>query len=377
MAVEKALLVLFYFGVPLLLAFGRRRFPVIDKVGVVTLSYLAGILLGNTPGFHVDAEFTNELLGPVIMLAIPLLLFSTRITMFRTAGPQILKAFLLGIVAVAISASAATWFFSSSYELSWQAGAMTFGVYTGGTVNLSAIGLAIGADENMITLVSGADLLWGGLFLLFLLTAAKTVYGFILGSGLDRENSSQIIYYETLDLSITAKGGVLAFLLAVAIVAVGLELSTLIFGEGNALFMFLSVTALGILASLSSRVRELKGSYFVGDFLINVFCVMIGSLANIQSLLSQGGVILSFVAAVMFGSILLHLILARLFGVGSAPVIIASTAGLYGPPFVPPIARAIGAPHLIPLGVTLSLVGFAVGNYGGIALGQLFRNFFS
>ncbi len=104
---------------------------------------------------------------------------------------------------------------------------------------------------------------------------------------------------------------------------------------------------------------------------------MIGSLANIQSLMSQGGIIISFVAAVMFGSILIHLILAKIFRVGPAPVIISSTAGLYGPPFVPPIARAIGAPHLIPVGITLSLVGFAVGNYGGIALGQLFRNIFS
>ncbi len=374
---DKALLVLFYFGVPLLLALGRRRFPVIDKVGVVTLSYVVGILLGNFPGYEVDAEFTNELLGPVIMLAIPLLLFSTKISMFRTAGPQILKAFVLGIVAVAISATVATWLFSPSYDLSWQVGAMTFGVYTGGTVNLSAIGLSLGADENTITLISGADLMWGGLFLLFLLTAAKAVYSLVLGSGSENNITSKDLYLETLDLSISAKGGVLAFLLAAAIVAVGLELSTLIFGEGVALFMFLIVTAFGILASLSSRVRDLKGSYVVGDYLINVFCVMIGSLANIQSLMSQGGIIISFVAAVMFGSILIHLILAKIFRVGPAPVIISSTAGLYGPPFVPPIARAIGAPQLIPVGITLSLVGFAVGNYGGIALGQLFRNIFS
>lgn len=373
---DSVLLALFYFGIPLVLALGRRRFPFIDKVGIVTLSYLAGILLGNTPGYTVEADFTNELLGPVIMLAIPLLLFSTKIGMFRTAGPQILKAFLLGVVAVAVSSSIATWIFSSSYDLSWQVGAMTFGVYTGGTVNLSAIGLALGADENTITLISGADLLWGGLFLLFLLTAAKATYSLFLVAPNEKLDPTDSTPVDTLDMSLTPKGGVLSFLLGAAIVAAGLELSTMIFGEGSALFMFLIVTALGLLASLSGKVRDMRGSYAIGDFLINVFCVMIGSLANVQALLSQGGMIIRFVAAVMFGSILLHLVLARIFKVGSSPVIIASTAGLYGPPFVPPVARAIGAPQLIPVGITLSLVGFAIGNYGGIALGQLFRNIF-
>lgn len=59
--------------------------------------------------------------------------------------------------------------------------AMSIGLYIGGTPNLLAIGSAmLGTGHEAIVLANTADLFVGGLYFLFLLTAAKPVYSFVL-----------------------------------------------------------------------------------------------------------------------------------------------------------------------------------------------------
>jgi uncharacterized membrane protein len=363
-------LIAIYFGLPILFLALRKPFPLIDKVGVVTVSYIAGIIIGNLPFVAIDHGLAKNLIGPVVALSIPLLLFNTNLKTFKTAGPSIIKSFACAVVAVAITSLVVTLFFAPILDEAWKIGAMIFGVYTGGTMNMSSIGIALDASDEAFVLLNAADLIWGGLLLLFLLTIAKPLYArFLPLATMDKAVDNA----QAMDDRVYLKGSTIAFLLSAFIVGIGIALSFGILNSMNEIIIYLAVTTFGIGASTSGYIQNLKGSFGLGNYLLYVFCVAIGSLANIQNMLVSGPVIIALVGIVVFISIAIHLLLARLLNIDVDSVIIASTAGLYGPPFIAPVAKAIGSPQLIPLGITLSLVGFAIGNYGGIALAQLLR----
>ena len=75
----------------------------------------------------------------------------------------------------------------------------------------------------------------------------------------------------------------------------------------------------------------------------------------------------------MFTSIILHFILASIFRIDRDTVIITSTAAIYGPAFIGPVANAIKNKEVIVTGITMGLLGYAIGNYIGIGIGMLLR----
>lgn len=52
---------------------------------------------------------------------------------------------------------------------------------------------------------------------------------------------------------------------------------------------------------------------------------------------------------------------------------ITSVAGIFGPPFVPPVAKALGNREIIVSGITTGILGLALGNYLGMGMAWLLR----
>jgi uncharacterized membrane protein len=75
----------------------------------------------------------------------------------------------------------------------------------------------------------------------------------------------------------------------------------------------------------------------------------------------------------MLGSILLHFILAAIFRIDRDTVIITSTAAIYGPAFIGPVANAIKNRDIIGLGITIGLLGYAIGTYLGMGMAFLLK----
>ena len=366
------LLVLFYIVIPAILLVLRSRVGIIKKLGAVTVAYIIGVIVGNIGVLPLENVVANELMGPVVILSIPLLLFGTDLTVFRTSGRNMTTAFLCCILAVIVASTSSAFVFGQWIEEISVYSAMAFGVYTGGTVNLSAIGLALGAPSEAIVLISAADLAWGGLLLLLILTVAKRVLVRILPAPPSHSITSASIE-SGFDESFQLKGGILGLLLAVVVAGVTAGISFLLTGHLSELVMYVGVTALGLGCALIKPVRQMKGTYALGNYLLIVFCLAIGSLARIENIIDAGVSIMSFIGYIVVVSVVLHILLGRIFKVDADSIILTSTAGLYGPPFIAPVARAIKADHLVPVGITLSLIGFAIGNYGGLLLGHVLK----
>ena len=148
-------------------------------------------------------------------------------------------------------------------------------------------------------------------------------------------------------------------------------LSITITGEIADPLVIMVLTTLGIGISFIKKIQQMKGSYETAFYLLLVFSISIGALADVSELLDKSSNLFTYTAFVMFSAILLHFILAALFRIDRDTVIITSTAAIYGPAFIGPVANAIKNREIIVAGITMGLLGYAIGNYIGIGIGML------
>jgi uncharacterized membrane protein len=267
-----------------------------------------------------------------------------------------------------------TLLFNSRDPEAWKLAGMTVGVYTGGTPNMSAIGLALDVTEEKFILVNGADVLLSAVYLLFLMTVAQRVLLRFLpaylatrtkpvGSGMEAD---PLLALKTRPRAVAAAMGLSVLTAGVTVGVVSIFDDSLPIAP-----VILSVTTIGIALSLVPRIRSLAGTYETGQYLLLIFAVAIGTLANIREMVEAFSTVFGFVAIVLGASILLHYVLAALFRIDADTVLITSTAAVFGPPFVGPIAAVLKNREIVVSGLTTGVVGYAVGNYAGLAIAYL------
>lgn len=353
-------------------AFLLNRWKIFRWLGPVVLCYLFGIALGNIPGLQIEEELSHQVAGVVILLAIPLLLFSTDFLGWISHAREAVISFCLAIFSVIlVSLLVAPWFSSYSSDF-WKIGGMMVGVYSGGTPNLMSIGMALGVEEETYVIVNTADITLGGIYLLFLMTLAKPLLSKYLPPFSQAVNILPEEKQSAKNESILQ--GTSAFILSSLLFLIGVGLSQLFFAKIHEAFTILTITTLAVALSFSPRVRSWKIAYSVGDYLILVFCVLMGGLTQAQAIFSKGPQVLFYCSIILSLSIILHYTLAFFWRIDVDTVLITSTAAIYGPAFVGIIAtRSLKNPHVMLSGLTTGLVGIAIGNYLGLSVAYLIR----
>mgnify|MGYP000218174741 CR=1 FL=1 len=389
--------IVFALLMPALILYGVRRVKVLEFVGATLLCYIVGILLANLP-VPIDEAVSMRTSEAAVLLAIPLLLFSTDfVRWLRLARPTVLS-FILALASVLVVATAGSVVFAAHVPEAQKLAGMFVGVYTGGTANMSAIGLALGVQEEVFIMVNAADVVMGGLYLIFLFTVAQRLLlkfapPFKPAPANEAPQQSQEgakarpaveagdvgrPAAEAGDVGRPSTGGLLsragqagaALALSAAVVAVSVGVSLAVTGGLDQTLILLLLTTLSIAGSFVSRIRNLRGAFETGNYLLLVFCVAIGTIADLGRL---GGTpyIFGYCAFVLVGTVVLHYALAARLGIDADTIIITSTAAVYSPAFVGPVAAALKNREVIVSGITTGLVGFAVGNYLGLALAYL------
>jgi uncharacterized membrane protein len=236
---------------------------------------------------------------------------------------------------------------------------------------MSAIGLALGAHEETFVLLNAADVVAGGAYLLFLVSVAQRVALWVLPPFPAPPEPVELAKPAADPKS--RRDMAVAFALAVLIVGVSVLSSIALFGKLEPPFVLLAITSLGIAASLSVRIRALKGSYEVGEYALLSFCVAVGSLADVRLLTGKSPTLMLFVFGVMTASIVLHVALCAAFRLDADTTLITSTATIFGPAFIGPVATALKNRRLVAPGLTLGLMGIALGTYLGLATSWVLR----
>ena len=250
---------------------------------------------------------------------------------------------------------------------------MMIGVYTGGTPNMSAIGVALGVEEETFVLLNSADIVFSGIYFIFLLTIGKRILNLFLPSYKNKwnNNPTEAGKVQANKDSGTLREVISGLALSLLIVALALGLSLLITGKVSEPLVILGISTFAIAASFQQKIRRLPYTFSSANYLLLVFALAMGSMADFSELLSASTTLFFFCGFVVSGSVLLHFLLAFIFRIDRDTVIIASTAAIFGPAFIGPVANAIGNRDIIAIGITLGLIGYAIGNYLGLGIALL------
>ncbi|MGF7140531.1 DUF819 family protein [Roseimarinus sediminis] len=418
----KVYLLLFYFLTPLLILYLCHVSKTMKKIGAVVIAYIIGILAGNIgifpragaafkaltgsksflpgdealsyleQGMISQSDFllnqihaTQDLVMTIaIPISIPLLLFSLNLrSSFKLLRSGMLS-FVVAVFSLLISITIGHLLFHDSIPESWKISGMMVGLYTGGTPNLAALATALDVQPNLFVLTHTYDLIAGVILLFFFITIAQQLFNKILphfnGRGKHKTPGEIIRESEAPDnlIDLLNKKTVLPLLSALGITilifGIGGGLSFLVPGEFQMVTVILTITTLGILVSLIPAINKIGKTFELGMYFILVFCITVASMANLHTIFQIEFLnLFLYVVIAVFGSVLIHVVLSMLFKIDTDSTIITITALSMSPPFVPVVAGALKNKDVIVMGITIGVIGYAIGNYLGISIAYLLK----
>ncbi len=359
-----------------------KRNKLAGMVGPVILCYAVGLIVGNLPESPVDTKLSQTVSEAMVPLAISLMLLSTRFMAWLKYARQTALSFGLAVIAVLVASFSVSAFFyiqEMGVKDVWKLSGMMVGVYTGGTPNLAAIGTALGISNETFIILNACDLMLSALYLVLLLSVAQKVALKFLPSFVPRaaDDRDETFHYQRLQ-QMTPKRKIGLSLLSAFGISLGIVLASIGFalavtGELSAPTVILGVTTLSIGASFIKKVRFLPRTYEFGEYFLLVFCMGIGSISNFTEMLQASPNVLLYVTCVFVGTLALHFLLSWIFRIDADTTLITSVAGIFGPAFIGPVASVLKNKDIVVSGLTTGLVGYAIANYLGLGMAQLFR----
>ena len=353
----------------------------LGKIGPVLLLYLLGVIIGNI-GIKPEGMATLQdiMSSAMVPLAIPMMLFGCTFRLRETR--QQLKALLTGLAAVVIAVIGGYLIFGRNIDEGAKIGGMLTGVYTGGTINLAALKTMLGVRNETYILLNSYDMLVSFLYLTFLMTVGIKLFRKFLpfkpdaavnGKGkaevLEEEGDYNGLFTRS---GLKDAGKLFGVTLMICAISAGVAL---LFPSGAFMVIFiLMLTTLGLACSFIKPIHNLKHSYNIGMYFIYIFCIVVASMADLTNLNLTGSMnLLGYLLFAVFGSLFIQAILARIFKIDADTMVIASVTFINSPPFVPMMAAAMKNRRVLVTGLTLGIIGYAVGNYLGFLISELLK----
>ena len=373
-----------YFIIPILIILIFNKYRWARSIGTVIMAYAVGIIAaligflptGTEPGAEALESMQKTLMNVAVPLAIPLMLFNSDFKLWTKSLPKTMAVLLGGLVSILIAVVSGYFLFRNAGIPQFdRVAAMMTGIYTGGTMNFSALGNMLEVDPSLITMTLTFEEIATLPFIVFIVAGGYKFFRKLLPAKTDGDAAETEETFETESFE-NYKGMLqpktfgrmmLGFLLSLGMLAVGAGLSLLITGKLNELIVILTITTLAIIASFSPKVRALPKTFELGMFFILIFSVVVASKFDIHHI--KGSLqILWFIVFVMLTSIVLHLIICKIFKVEGDLFTVGHISLLCSPPFVPPIVEALGNRKVLLSGIVIGLAGYAAGNYLGVLI---------
>lgn len=384
------LITLVYILSPVIIILLYNKFDWAKKVGTVIMAYAVGIILalcgviptGEVAGAGQMKSISDMLMNITVPLAIPLMLFNSDFRLWVKSLPKTFVVLIGGLVAIVTSVILGYFVFRNAGIRDFgDVAAMMTGVYTGGTMNFSALGLALHVDETVMSIALTFEMLVTFPLIMFFVAGGYKLFRKLLpykenatnpaSENIEIKDDSFEEYKGMFSKGVFGKVMV-GLLLSVLILAVGAGLSLLTTGKLNELVIILTITTLAIAASFVPWIRNLPKTFELGMFFILIFSVVVASKFDIYSIDSSALAVMGFIAFIMLVALVIHLIICRIFKVEGDLFVVGQVGLLCSPPFIPPVVGAMGNRKVLISGIVIGLVGYAVGTYLGWLLSLLF-----
>lgn len=385
--VSKILLVLIFCLAPAFVLWLCKKVPFFGKIGPILILYILGVIIGNLPWIN-DGNYPlkETLTNALIPMALPMMLFACALT--RNSLKGIFRSLIAGLIAIVVSIFVGYWLFGRHVGAQApEIAALITGCETGGTINMASLQMLLGVPSETFVMLNSYDMLVCFLYFVFLLSVGIRLFRKFLKiapkddkaalTEAQIEVNEQIIESHKNPYSIlkTAKGwGQVWRILLAVIFCVGLSFGlTKLFPKGWFMPIFiLGISTFALIAANTKPVKKLTFSYDLGLYLIYIFSITIASMADVTKLnIREGLYAFLFLFFVIFVSLLLQVILSKLLKVDADMMIATSVALINSPPFVPIVVSAMENKKVLVPGITVGIIGFALGNYLGFFIYNL------
>jgi uncharacterized membrane protein len=387
------ILVLAYLLIPALIVFACQRFALLDKAGVVVLSFGLGIAIA--AGLDLSLFFQTETITAVqkdvseisIAIALPLLLFSINVKSALNMAGDTLKGMGLALLSVMVISIIGAIIFNDQVADVWQVAGMSVGAYTGGGPNMAAIKSAIDGKESIFITMVTYDILFSAMYLIFVMAFGQKVFGLFLNKYQAKNTDETEIdyagmehmadetahgYKKLLNIKLAPQtfGSILA---SGAVVGLALFIASLVPETYKSTTTIVGITSLGLAASFIPQVRNLANSFQLGMYLILVFCFTMGTMTDTSIFTDIDLGLASYISFILIGSLIMQALLCKLFKIDTDTFLITSSAAIMSVPFIPVIAGALKNREILLPGFAAAIIGYAVGNYLGIIVANVAR----
>ncbi len=357
------------------------------------LALLGAMLLTNLRIIPSNAPwFDDAIWGYAVPLAIPLLLLQCDIRKIWRESGRLLLLFLIGSIGTAFSAWLGFALLHPRIENLAQVAAMMTGSYIGGTVNLVALADAFAVPKGTVSAVVVADNLLMSVYFFVLIAIAgmKCFRRAFTHPQIDRaeahaagDGTQAAEYWKGKPISL--RDIALNLAISAGIVALGSEiaerlgawlpqdgffwgfLSSLL---GNRYLILTTMTML-LATFFSGRLAGLSGAQELGTYLIYLFFFAIGAPASLGAILQNAPLLFVFCAIMVLGNMLFVFGFGKLLRFHLEDCILASNANIGGPTTAAAMAVSQGWTELIAPVLLIGTMGYAIGTYFGLLIGQL------
>lgn len=375
-------LIIFYLFFPAVILYFTHKYSIMNKIGAVVIAYFFGLVIGNSMLMPDSAEALQESFTEVtVLLAIPLLLFSTNIKQwFKIAGKTMLSGILVTVSVVALTVSG-YFLFAADMENGNKVAGMLTGVYTGGTPNMAAIKTALQADSDLYIITHTYDMVVCAFFLLLTLTVFRQFTQLFLkpfklhpkNAELSEkyDNTEDLESYEDIFERKNLKGVFKGTAVSLLVLVAAWASSLLVTEEYATLTAILVLTALGIALSLIPTVHNIPKTYQTGMYFILIFSLTVSSMADLDKIEEISEQLFYYVLFVVTGITFLNFLLSYIFKIDRDTALITMTSLIFSPPFVPVVAAKLKNKNIVLSGLTVGIIGYAAGTYLGILVAYL------
>ena len=257
-------------------------------------------------------------------------------------------------------------------------GGIISGMYTGGTLNAAALQAIFAIKSESFILVNSYDIIISFSYFVFLFSFGirlfRRLYGqqTVLTTETAEAESNDDSNHNPYSILLT-KDGIKQLLKTVGVTLIVAAASggvAIVMPEGWFMVVFiLLLTTLGVVCSFIKPIKALTVSYDIGIYLNYIFSMVIASMADFSNLNIAGGINqFAFMTVAVFISLALHALLCRVMKVDADAMIISSVAFINSPPFVPMAAAAMRNKDIIVTGLSVGVVGYAIGNHFGVLM---------
>lgn len=354
------------------------RVRLAQKLPPVILILFFSALLANTGVLPAGHPFYDKLNSYAVNFAVCLVLMHIRLSEIRKTGLPMLKCFAVASVGSFLGCIVSgvvlfKWLDAILAGQSWKLAGPYIGTYIGGSINFFSMwqGLQINSPD-LFAAANAVDNLTLIPIFMFWVFAPQWL------NRLYPDSNIQPLVLETKQAAaapvlLRLNDVVILVFTAMAIMLVSAPLTKLIFSRWLSMPSIIMVTTLALIAAQFKAIRDLHGAQVLGNFAFCLFFASIGAMMDIPKAVSLAPILFVYVVIVILIQILFALAVGKLLGMDLRMLAVASLAAKAGPSTVVAYTNTKSWHDLTLSGVAAGLLGYAIGNYAGLAGAYLLK----